>query len=124
MSVRPIPLLRLEATVAAAVLIYVLYAIGARWEPVVFGLILPDLSLLLWRFGAKIGATAYNLAHFAAIPLVGVAAYGLVETGPHSERALALFLAWLLHISIDRALGFGLKGPDGFRDTHLGRIGG
>ncbi|WP_415635615.1 DUF4260 family protein, partial [Paracoccus aminovorans] len=26
-------------------------------------------------------------------------------------------------IGIDRALGYGLKLPSGFRDTHLGRIG-
>jgi hypothetical protein len=27
------------------------------------------------------------------------------------------------HIGFDRALGFGLKLPTSFRDTHLGRIG-
>ena len=27
------------------------------------------------------------------------------------------------HVGMDRALGYGLKLPTGFRDTHLGRIG-
>lgn len=32
-------------------------------------------------------------------------------------------LAWLAHIAADRALGYGLKRPTSFHDTHLGRIG-
>jgi hypothetical protein len=34
-----------------------------------------------------------------------------------------LAAAVALHIAIDRVLGYGLKLPSGFRDTHLGRIG-
>ena len=30
---------------------------------------------------------------------------------------------WLAHIGFDRAIGYGLKYPSDFRDTHLGRIG-
>lgn len=29
-------------------------------------------------------------------------------------------LVWAAHIGFDRVLGFGLKLPTGFRDTHLG----
>jgi hypothetical protein len=29
----------------------------------------------------------------------------------------------LAHVGMDRALGYGLKLPTDFRDTHLGRIG-
>ena len=32
-------------------------------------------------------------------------------------------LIWTAHIGFDRALGYGLKYPTGFGDTHLGRIG-
>jgi hypothetical protein len=32
-------------------------------------------------------------------------------------------LIWIAHIGFDRALGYGLKYPTGFGDTHLGRIG-
>ena len=35
-----------------------------------------------------------------------------------------LALIWAAHIGFDRALGYGLKYPSGFGDTHLGRIGG
>ncbi|MFO7892188.1 MAG: DUF4260 family protein [Longimicrobiales bacterium] len=30
---------------------------------------------------------------------------------------------WAAHIGMDRALGFGLKGPDAFQQTHLGWVG-
>ncbi len=39
------------------------------------------------------------------------------------EITAAVGALWALHIGADRALGFGLKLPSGFADTHLGRIG-
>jgi hypothetical protein len=33
-----------------------------------------------------------------------------------------LGLIWLAHIGIDRALGYGLRYPDAFRETHLQRV--
>jgi hypothetical protein len=41
-----------------------------------------------------------------------------------SGWALPAGLIWAGHIAMDRALGYGLKHPDGFQHTHLGRIGG
>jgi len=35
----------------------------------------------------------------------------------------AVGLIWAAHVGIDRALGFGLKYPSAFTDTHLGSIG-
>jgi len=31
-------------------------------------------------------------------------------------------LIWLVHIGADRLLGYGLKYPTGFKDTHLQRV--
>jgi hypothetical protein len=31
-------------------------------------------------------------------------------------------LIWIIHIGVDRAIGYGLKYPSGFRDTHLQRM--
>jgi hypothetical protein len=39
-----------------------------------------------------------------------------------SERAIQLALIWLGHIGMDRALGYGLKYPTAFKDTHLDRV--
>jgi hypothetical protein len=54
-----------------------------------------------------------------------VTALGLFAIGWITAIApLALFGAVLIaHVGMDRALGYGLKLPTDFRDTHLGRIG-
>jgi hypothetical protein len=39
-----------------------------------------------------------------------------------SSLATKLALIWLTHIGLDRALGYGLKYPTHFKDTHLQRV--
>ena len=41
-----------------------------------------------------------------------------------STTAGVLACSWAFHVGVDRALGYGLKLPDSFRNTHLGQIGG
>jgi hypothetical protein len=79
----------------------------------------PDLSMLGYLAGPRVGAIAYNLVHTWAAPVV------LFVIGWWGGLPILLPLAFILgaHIGFDRALGFGLKLPTSFRDTHLGRIG-
>ena len=51
---------------------------------------------------------------------LALAGLGLVLAMPGLALAGALLVA---HVGADRALGYGLKYPTGFGDTHLGRIG-
>ena len=82
-------------------------------------LLAPDLSMVGYLGGPRAGAITYNLAHNL------VTALGLVAIGWFAAIApVALLGAVLLaHVGMDRSLGFGLKRPTDFRDTHLGRIG-
>jgi hypothetical protein len=32
-------------------------------------------------------------------------------------------IIWFVHIAVDRAVGYGLKYPEGFKETHLSRLG-
>jgi hypothetical protein len=82
-------------------------------------LLAPDLSMIGYLGGPALGAVTYNLAHNL------VAAIGLVALGWFAPLApVALLGAVLLaHVGMDRTLGYGLKLPTDFRDTHLGRIG-
>lgn len=67
--------------------------------------------------GPRVGAVSYNLAHSYVGPVVlGVSA----ATHP---VGLHLALIWAAHIGFDRLLGYGLKYPRAFGDTHLGLIG-
>lgn len=47
---------------------------------------------------------------------------GLILLLPAPLPAL-LGALWLAHSGFDRMLGYGLKSPEGFSITHLGRIG-
>lgn len=78
-----------------------------------------DVSMAGYLTGPRPGAFAYNLVHNWAIGVVTLAvAWGL------GWPALALAGAILAaHTGMDRALGYGLKHPTAFADTHLGRIG-
>ncbi len=74
--------------------------------------------MLGYLAGARIGAAGYNLAHNYVPPLL-LAAYGL---GAGQPFALQLAAIWLAHIGMDRLLGYGLKYPTVFQDTHLQRV--
>ena len=111
--------LRLEglATFAAGVVAY--GRLGGEWIWLVPALLAVDLSMAGYLRGPRLGALTYNVAHNWAVGLAVLGA-GLV-TG---VAVVALVGAVLIaHTGADRALGYGLKLPTGFRDTHLGRIG-
>ena len=63
------------------------------------------------------------------------AVYGLIALGytmvygilkfinfAHSDIVVQVALIWLAHIGMDRTLGFGLKYPTVFEDTHLQHV--
>lgn len=115
---RPAILLRGEAAVLL-VLAVVLYArLDASWLLFVVLALAPDRSALGYLFGPRVGATAYNLAHWGAAPGV-LALAGLADD---RDTALAVALIWFAHIAVDRVLGYGLKYPTAFKATHLQRV--
>jgi hypothetical protein len=82
-------------------------------------LLAPDVSMLGYLGGPRLGAIGYNLVHNLAIGLAALAIGWFAAIAP-----LALAGAILIaHVGMDRALGYGLKLPTDFKDTHLGRIG-
>ena len=79
-------------------------------------LVAPDIGLVVAPlFGPMPGRGAippravpiYNLGHTYTIPLLVWVAVLFTSLAPWP------LLGWLIHISADRALGFGLRGPDG-----------
>ena len=67
----------------------------------------------------RIGARLYNLAHTYTVPALLFALGWLGGAG----WLVSVALIWAAHIGLDRALGYGLKYPGRFRDTHLGTMG-
>jgi len=87
---------------------------GPLWLLLVLALA-PDLAMVGYLGGPRIGALAYNAAHVYVLP-VALGAVGL-----WFGWNLAVFgaLVWTAHIGADRLVGYGLKYDTGFGDTDL-----
>lgn len=119
MLTKPLALLRLEglALLVSAVVLYALH--GASWWLFALLLFAPDLGMLGYLRGNRVGAATYNFVHITVLPLV----LALVGVFTESPLPVSVALIWLAHIGLDRAVGYGLKLPTDFQDTHLGKIG-
>ncbi len=93
---------------------------GVSWIAFVLLILAPDLSFVAYLAGPKVGAFVYNSLHTWLAPVAATAAAWLADW--HYGYGIALI--WSAHIGFDRALGYGLKHVTGFKDTHLGSIGG
>ena len=113
-------ILRAEGAALAAAAIAGFAWTGSSWWLFAALILVPDIAIAGYLAGPRLGALAYNLAHATIGPLA-LAVLGLAGGW---RLALPVALVWLAHIGIDRALGYGLKEASGFKDTHLGRIGG
>jgi hypothetical protein len=81
-------------------------------------LLAPDLGMLGYFVDARIGGFTYNLFHTHLRPAVLL----IVGIATDSAGVYSIAFIWFAHIGLDRALGYGLKYSDGFKNTHLGMI--
>lgn len=87
---------------------------GPIWMLAVLALA-PDLSMLGYLAGQKLGSLSYNVVHTYTLPL----ALGAFGFWADVRLALLIALIWVGHIGADRVFGYGLKFESGFKDTHL-----
>jgi len=114
----PRVLLHAEGAVVGAAAVAVYFHAGYPWWLLVALALAPDLSMLGYLAGTRVGAVTYNAVHTYALP-VALAAVGWIA---NAELAVQVGLIWTMHIGIDRTLGYGLKYPTDFKDTHLQRV--
>ncbi|MFB6343033.1 DUF4260 domain-containing protein [Saccharicrinis sp. FJH62] len=112
-------MIRLEEA-ALMIFAYVMsLVLGFNWWLFWVCLLIPDLSMLGYLSGPRIGAALYNLFHHRALALI------IALTGYFLELQWLLFVGIVLfgHSSMDRIFGYGLKHKDDIKHTHLGWIG-
>ena len=82
-------------------------------------ILLPDIGMFGYLINTKIGSIAYNLFHNKAIA-IAIILLGMFFLG---EMYTLVGVILFSHAAMDRIFGYGLKYPDSFKNTHLGRIG-
>ena len=111
-------ILRAEGLAVAIAAVALYFHADYPWWLLLVLVLAPDLSAAGYLAGPTVGAMAYDAAHTYVWPIV------LVATGIMSNASIPieLGLIWFTHIGVDRAAGYGLKYPTGFKDTHLQRV--
>ena len=97
--------LRLEGLAAFCAGLALFGTSGGNWLFIIPLLLLPDISAAGFVAGSRVGTFTYNLVH---------------NWAPGLQLVAAILIA---HVGMDRAAGYGLKLPNSFKDTHLGRMG-
>ena len=112
-------LLQLENLGLFLLAIFLFSQLNFPWWAFPACLLLPDLSMIGYAFGNKVGAIVYNFFHHQ---LLGILLYLI---GIYIENEWIQFIGIILfaHSVMDRIFGYGLKHFTGFKDTHLGKIG-
>ena len=115
MLTQPSLLLKLEeaALFLATILLY--KHLHNSWLLFALLFLTPDLFMLSYLANPSTGAALYNLAHTLVLPLT----LFLIAYPTNHPILIAIALIWIAHIASDRFLGYGLKYPTFFKDTHL-----
>ncbi|WP_045690626.1 DUF4260 domain-containing protein [Hymenobacter sp. AT01-02] len=112
-------LLKTEELAEAFLALVVFASLPYAWWVLPATFLLPDLSMIGYVAGPRVGAFCYNVAHHKALAVV----VGVVGWWLGLPVLMLAGTVLLFHSDFDRMLGYGLKYMTGFQDTHLGRVG-
>lgn len=77
-----------------------------------------DVFMLGYLKDTRLGSLIYNIGHTEVAPI----ALGLISLALGWTPGVQFALIWFGHIGLDRMLGYGLKYPTVFKDTHFQRV--
>jgi hypothetical protein len=112
-------LISLEEVAMLALSIYLFSRLSFAWWVYLALILTPDLSMIGYIINTKLGAWLYNFFHHKAVAIL------IYLAGSYLNDEVLQLIGLILfgHSSMDRMLGYGLKYPDSFQNTHLGLIG-
>ena len=108
-------IIKLEELAMLVLSIYALYLFNSPWWYYLLLFLGPDISMIGYAGGNRLGAIVYNIFHHKGVA-IAVFIAGLVMDHYHLQVAGIILFG---HSSMDRAFGYGLKYKEGFKFTHL-----
>jgi hypothetical protein len=111
-------LIKLEELAMFGFSIFLFSLMDFAWWWYLVLILAPDIGMIGYAFGTKVGSFTYNLTHHKAVALAVLSAGWVME----NEWTLLIGIILFGHSSLDRILGYGLKYDDDFKHTHLGRM--
>src|SRR5258708_22007363 len=115
MLTKPKLLLHVEGAAILILCVFFYHQLHASWLLFAILFLAPDLFMLGYLANVRIGSAVYNFAHTYATPAILLAMAYLAA----QPQLFPIALIWSAHIAFDRLIGFGLKYPTHFQDTHL-----
>ncbi len=112
-------LIRLKEAAMFGLSIVLIARLPYAWYWWLVWILAPDLSMLGYLGGNRVGAIVYNFVHHKGVAIVCYL-LGMYLVNPALEYAGMILFG---HSCMDRGMGYGLKYFTGFTDTHLGKIG-
>ncbi|HET8737556.1 MAG TPA: DUF4260 domain-containing protein [Pricia sp.] len=111
-------LIKLEegAMFALGICLFSLLDYGWWWFLIL--LLAPDIGMIGYVFGNRIGAISYNIFHHKGLA-IAIYLIGMYLSLPLCQLAGIILFS---HAAMDRIFGYGLKYEKGFKFTHLGKI--
>lgn len=108
--------IKLEEAAMFGFSIYLFHQTNFAWWWYLALILIPDIGMLGYIVGNKVGAITYNLFHHKAIAIIMVCLGWYMSNEWMELTGIVLFG----HSSMDRIMGYGLKYFDSFQHTHLG----
>ena len=112
-------LLKLESLALWGLSAFLFAHLGYAWWWYALLFFAPDISMLGYLAGPRIGAMIYNVVHHQAVS-IGFYVLGFSLGIPLLQLTGVILFG---HSNMDRLFGYGLKYADSFQNTHLGMIG-
>lgn len=111
--------LKLEELAMLLLGIYVFGFLHYDWWVFFAFFLAPDVGMIGYALGKQVGAFTYNLLHHKGLAIfIYLAGFFFIR-----EDLQLIGVIMFSHAAFDRLLGYGLKYEEGFRFTHLGKIG-
>ncbi|HZH69245.1 MAG TPA: DUF4260 domain-containing protein [Flavobacteriaceae bacterium] len=110
--------LKLEELALFLLGVFIFSQLPFAWWWFLVLILAPDIGMIGYAFGNKIGAFTYNLFHHRGI------AIAVYLAGIYFQSDITQLIGTILfsHAAMDRIFGYGLKYDKGFKFTHLGEL--